>query len=30
VLSNRNGVGTIEGIFDENLRGIYIPYIIWK
>jgi stage III sporulation protein AA len=28
VLSNRNGVGTIEGIFDENLRGIYIPYII--
>lgn len=30
VLSNRNGVGTIEGVFDENLRGIYIPYIIWK
>ena len=30
VLSNRNGVGTIEGIFDENLRGIYIPFIVWK
>lgn len=28
VLSNRNGVGTIEGVYDENLRGIYIPYIV--
>ena len=28
VLSDRNGVGTIEGVFDENLRGIYIPYIL--
>ena len=28
VLSTRNGVGTIEGVFDENLRGIYIPYIL--
>lgn len=28
VLSKRNGVGTIEGIYDENLRGIYIPYIL--
>ena len=28
VLSKRNGVGTIEGVFDENLRGIYIPYML--
>lgn len=30
VLSSRNGIGTVEGIYDENLRGIYIPYIIWR
>lgn len=30
VLSKRNGVGTIECIYDENLRGIYIPYLLWK
>lgn len=26
-LSNRNGVGTIDGIFDENLRVLYVPYL---
>ena len=26
-LSNRNGVGSIDGVFDENLRAIYIPYL---
>ena len=26
-LSNRNGVGTIEGVFDENLRALYVQYI---
>ncbi len=28
VLSTRNGVGTIEGVFDENLRAIYVPYML--
>lgn len=28
VLSTKNGVGTVDGIFDENLRGIYIPYML--
>ena len=28
VLSKRNGVGTVEGIFDENLRGIYLPFML--
>ncbi len=28
VLSCRNGVGTIEGVYDESMRGIYIPYVI--
>lgn len=28
VLSKRMGVGTIEGVFDENLRGLFIPYLI--
>lgn len=28
VLSKRNGVGTIEGIFDENFRCIYLPYLL--
>ncbi len=28
VLSTKNGVGTVDGIYDENLRGIYIPYMI--
>lgn len=30
VLSKRNGVGTIDGVYDENLRCIYIPYMLWK
>ena len=30
VLSKRNGVGTIECVYDENLRGIYIPFMPWK
>ncbi len=30
VLSFRNGVGTVDGIFDENLHVIYIPYLSWK
>lgn len=25
VLSKRQGLGTIEAVFDENLRGIYLP-----
>ena len=28
VLSKRNGVGTIEAVFDENIRGIYLPYML--
>ena len=28
VLTSRNGVGTVDGIYDENLRGIYIPYMV--
>ncbi|MBQ8424969.1 MAG: stage III sporulation protein AA [Clostridia bacterium] len=27
VLSGRNGVGTIEGVFDENFRALYVPYL---
>ncbi len=30
VLSKRCGVGTVEGVFDENLKGIYLPYLLWK
>lgn len=30
VLSKRNGVGTIEGVFDENLRGLYLPFMLWR
>lgn len=30
VLSKRNGVGTIEAVFDENLRGIYLPLMLWR
>ena len=30
VLSKRSGVGTVEGIFDENLRGIYLPFMLWR
>ncbi len=30
VLSKRNGVGTIEGVFDENLRCLFLPYMLWK
>lgn len=28
VLSTRNGVGSIEGVFDENLRCIYVPFAL--
>lgn len=28
VLSKRDGVGTIEGVFDENLKVLYVPYIL--
>lgn len=27
VLSKRNGVGTIEGVFDENYFAMYLPYL---
>ena len=27
VLSKRNGVGTIEGVFDENSFALYLPYL---
>lgn len=30
VLSKRNGVGTIDGVFDENLKVVYFPSVIWK
>ena len=30
VLSKRFGIGTIEAVFDENLRGIYLPIEIWN
>lgn len=29
VLSKRNGVGTIEGVFDENSFALYLPYLKW-
>lgn len=29
-LSNRNGVGTIEGVFDENMKVLYFPYMLWR
>ncbi len=28
VLSTRNGVGTIEGVYDENLRQLFVPYML--
>ena len=28
VLSKRLGVGTIEGVFDENLKIIYFPSVL--
>ncbi|MBQ8451433.1 MAG: hypothetical protein IJ538_01485 [Clostridia bacterium] len=28
IMSKRNGVGTIEGIFDQELRCIYVPYLV--
>ncbi len=28
LLSKRNGVGTIECVYDENLHGIYLPLLI--
>ena len=27
LLSKRSGVGTIEGVFDENLFALYLPYL---
>lgn len=27
ILSKRNGVGTIEGVFDENTFALYLPYL---
>lgn len=30
VLSKRNGVGTIEGVFDENSFALFLPYLKWK
>lgn len=30
ILSKRLGIGTIEAVFDENLRGIYLPIEIWN
>lgn len=30
VLSKRNGVGTIESVYDENLKMLYFPSSIWK
>lgn len=27
VLSSRNGVGTIDGVFDESFRILYVPYL---
>ena len=28
VLSKRNGIGTVELVADENLKGIYLPYLL--
>lgn len=28
VLSTRNGVGTVEGVFDENMHSLFIPYML--
>ena len=30
VLSKRNGVGTIEGVYNKFNQPLYIPYLIWK
>lgn len=30
VLSKRNGVGTIEGVFDKKSFAIYLPYLKWE
>ena len=30
VLSKRNGIGTIECVYDENLRGIFLPLLSWE
>jgi len=30
VLSKRHGAGTIEGVFDENLKGLYFPIRLWN
>ena len=28
VLSKKFGIGSVDGVFDENLRGLYLPYIL--
>lgn len=30
ILSKRNGVGTIEGVFDENTFALFLPYLKWN
>lgn len=30
LLSNKNGVGTIDSVFDENFKLLYVPYLKWK
>ena len=30
VLSKRNGVGTIEGVFDDKSFALYLPYLQWE
>ena len=30
VLSKKRGVGTVELIVDENLKGLYLPYLAWR
>ncbi len=30
LLSKRNGAGTIEGVFDENLFALFVPSVIWN
>ena len=30
ILSGKNGVGTIESVFDENFKVLFVPYLIWR
>lgn len=30
ILSKRNGVGTIEGVFDDKSFALYLPYLKWE